>query len=84
MMDNASPRDGWSHSDYSKYAPIAKADTFGALFFMLRDLLLQFCERIRKDNVSFELLCIDAIDIESHVSGKCFDRIEVCCLHQRF
>ncbi|KAJ4319355.1 hypothetical protein N0V94_003945 [Neodidymelliopsis sp. IMI 364377] len=77
MMDNASPRDGWSHADYNKHRLAAKSDAFGAVFSLLRDLLLKFCGRVQKVNISFELLCINAIDITSHVKDRRFDRIEI-------
>ncbi|KAF1928848.1 uncharacterized protein M421DRAFT_61946 [Didymella exigua CBS 183.55] len=77
MMDSACPREGWDCAEYTKHAPIAKADTYGALFFMLRDLLLRFCERVHKVKISFELFCINAVNIGNHTGTRRFDRIEI-------
>jgi hypothetical protein len=37
---------------------------------------------VQKVNISFELLCINAINIASHVKDRRFDRIEVCAYLQ--
>ena len=78
MLDTASPRDGWSHVDYSKHALTAKAGTFGAIFAMPRDLLLGFCERVQSSSISFKLFCVNALDISGYIGATNFDRIEVC------
>lgn len=77
MMDNASPRDGWSNLEHSKHSVFAKSDAFGAVFALLRDLLLKFCERVTKVKLSFELYCVNAMEIATHVGARRFDRIEV-------
>lgn len=77
-MDNAAPRAGWLHAELSKRNVAAKADEFGAILSLLRELNLQFCGRFKKNHVSVELLCINAVGIRSHISATHFDRIEVC------
>ncbi|KAF1362388.1 hypothetical protein EJ07DRAFT_174795 [Lizonia empirigonia] len=84
MMDNASPRDGWSNVEHSKHSLVAKADAFGAVFALLRDLLLKFCERVTKFKISFDLYCVNAMEIASHVGAMRFDRIEISNICDRF
>ena len=77
MKDNASPRDGWLFDEYMENAPAAKADEFGAIFFHIRGLLLEFCSRLRRSNISFRLFNMDARDIGRYLGDMKFDRIEV-------
>ncbi|KAF2026004.1 hypothetical protein EK21DRAFT_75066 [Setomelanomma holmii] len=83
MKDNASPRGGWDYSEYIKFAPSAKADEFGAMFFYLRDLLSKFCNRIRGVQVSFYLFCDNAQELEEYVGDMKFDRIEMANICDR-
>jgi hypothetical protein len=78
MKDDADPLDGWSSNKYIKFAPIAKSDAYGALFFYLRHLLLAFCKRTRLLAISFQLLATDAVDLPYFLTNMDFDRIEVC------
>lgn len=77
MKDSSCPRDGWKYSDYAKSAPNTKADEYGALFFYLRDLLIDFCTRIQKINISFQMHYVNAQELEQYVGDMKFDRIEV-------
>ncbi|KAF2129720.1 hypothetical protein P153DRAFT_430843 [Dothidotthia symphoricarpi CBS 119687] len=77
MKDSASPRQGWLYSDYVQYAPAATADEFGALFFYVRKLLLDFCHRVHKIDVSFELFHVNAQSLPSYIGYSKFDRIEI-------
>jgi hypothetical protein len=63
MKDNASPRDGWLLKEHMKDAPAAKADEFGALLFLARGRLLEFCSQLRISNIAFWLFNVDARDI---------------------
>ncbi|KAF2281297.1 uncharacterized protein EI97DRAFT_25631 [Westerdykella ornata] len=80
MKDDADPLRGWLHTDYLPYAPIAKADVYGSLFFFLGDLLLKFCKRVRNTRLSFQLYNVDVRELPSYLrqdGRKAFDRIEV-------
>jgi hypothetical protein len=78
MKDDADPLDRWSYDEYTKFAPIAKNDAYGAFFYYLRHMLLAFCKRIRSFAMSSELLAIDAVDLPTYLTRINFDRIEVC------
>jgi hypothetical protein len=60
-----------------KSVPAAKADEFGAIFFHIRELLLEFCRQLRSSNISFRMFNVDARDIVCYLDGLKFDRIEV-------
>jgi hypothetical protein len=77
MKDDADPLSGWSYNEYIKFAPIAKSDAYGALFFYLRDMLLAFYKRIHSYAISFQLLATDAVDLPKYLTDIKFDRIEV-------
>lgn len=77
MVDNADPRAGWLEAEYRKHSLAARGDDFGAVFFYLLDLLVEFCECMRTAQVSFELFCTDAVDIGNYVNDKRFDRVKV-------
>jgi hypothetical protein len=77
MKDNASPRDGWLFDEYMEDVLAAKADEFGAIFFHIRGLLLQFCSRLRSSNISFRLFNMDAREIGHYVDDMKFDSFEV-------
>jgi hypothetical protein len=76
MDDSANPRGVWDYFEYMQFAPSAKADIFGAIFY-LRNLLSKFCIRIRKVQVSFHLFCDNAQELGYYVGDMKFDRIEV-------
>ncbi len=80
MKDSASPRQGWDYHEYLQYATAAKSDAHGALFFYVRDLLVKFCERVKKTNLSFDLYCQDARFVVKRLQHLTFDRIEVTLL----
>ena len=77
MKDDSNPRAGWLHADYMKYAPAAKADEYGAVFLYVRELLIAFCGRLRKADISFQLFNVDARQLGHYVDSMKFDRIEV-------
>lgn len=79
MMDSADPLDGWLHADYVPYSPAAKADTYGSLFFFLRDHFLKFCNRVQNNSIHFQLYNMDAEELPAYLPQheKAFDRIEV-------
>ncbi|KAF1946434.1 hypothetical protein EJ02DRAFT_418542 [Clathrospora elynae] len=77
MKDSSTPRDGWHHSEYMKYAPAAKEDEHGAVFFYVRSLLLKFCSRIRNLNISIQLSSVNAQNLGRYVRNLKFDRIEI-------
>lgn len=60
-----------------KYAPAAKNDVYGAFFFYLRDILLEFCKRVQSYKMAFQLLAVDAVNLPNYLRGATFDRIEV-------
>jgi len=61
-----------------KHASAAKADVHGAIFFYLREMLMEFCTRLHTTKISFRLFCLDALDIGQYLTDLNFDRIEVC------
>ncbi|KAF2827525.1 hypothetical protein CC86DRAFT_440031 [Ophiobolus disseminans] len=83
MKDSLAPRDGWSQNDYLGFASGAKADEYGALFIYLHDLLTKFCTRLRNVNVSFQLHCVNAQELDQCVGSIQFDRIEMANICDR-
>ena len=82
MMDSADPLQGWPVDEIIRNAPLAKNDLYGSLFFYLQDVLWQFCDRISKLKVDFQLYQVDALRLPSLVKQygigqHSFDRIEV-------
>lgn len=77
MKDSSDPRQGWRYDEYMKHAPIAHKDEHGAIFFYVRNLLVQFCTRLRDTNISFQMFNVDAQDLGCYVPNTRFDRIEV-------
>ncbi|KAF2016823.1 hypothetical protein BU24DRAFT_366243 [Aaosphaeria arxii CBS 175.79] len=77
MKDDADPLDDWSYDEYIKSLRIARNDVYGAFFFYLRDLLLEFCTRVHSVSVSFQLLAVNAVDLPRYLNSQQFDRIEV-------
>ena len=77
MKDLAEPLDGWSFDEYKYFAPVAKMDIYGALFFYLRHQLLAFCRRLHTFAIPFHLLVVEALDLPKCLPDIKFDRIEV-------
>jgi hypothetical protein len=77
MKDDATPRNGWNRLDYAKFAPAAKADEYGAMFFYLCDMLRKFCARIRTIDLSFHMYSVNAQELNEYIGDMMFDRIEV-------
>ncbi|CAI6332930.1 unnamed protein product [Periconia digitata] len=79
MNHSADPLNGWLHTDYMKKSRIAEADVYGGLFFFLRDLLLDFCNRLQNTRIEFQFYSMDAADLPTYLrpEGLAFDRIEI-------
>ena len=77
MLDNSSPRNGWSYAEYMKYAPVTQKDEHGAIFFCIRELLTKFCIRLQNQRLTFTMFSTFAQHLGSYLSDKKFDRIEV-------
>ncbi|KAK8172863.1 hypothetical protein BKA80DRAFT_319390 [Phyllosticta citrichinensis] len=81
MKDSADPLDGWLLDDVFRKTPTAKNDLYGGLFFLVRELLLDFCSKIHTLKISFTLLNINVIDLPKTLGidltlPRSFDRIE--------
>ncbi|KAF2875827.1 hypothetical protein BDV95DRAFT_485026 [Massariosphaeria phaeospora] len=81
MRDDAEPHQGWDHEDIMKGNLPAKGDVIGNQFFMLRDLLLKFCDRIKNCKLRFHIYAVDARDLPQKLQSMGvhmeYDRIEV-------
>ncbi|KAF2704138.1 hypothetical protein K504DRAFT_442126 [Pleomassaria siparia CBS 279.74] len=82
MKDDADPLDGWFHREIIKHLPAAKNDMLGCLFFFLRDVLLDFCNRVQKCKMAFQLFAVNAVYLprlfnKTSQGALLFDRIEV-------
>lgn len=82
MMDSADPLDGWPLGEVIQKVPSARNDIYGGLFMYLQDLLLEFCNKIQRLDVQFQLYQADALDIlglikQYGMGYYHFDRIEV-------
>lgn len=82
MKDSADPLDGWDLDDVLTHTKQAKNDLYGGLFFLLRDILIQFCTKLKTLKANFVLLHTNAVDLpdlletDFHLTHS-FDRIEV-------
>ena len=70
MRDDASPFEGWDYHKYIRFAPKATNDVMGSFFFLLRDTLLRFCQRIKDLNIHFRLFNVDARELPDHLSAR--------------
>jgi hypothetical protein len=82
MMDSADPLDGWPLEEVIQKLPSARNDIYGGLFMYLQDVLLEFCDKIQRLNVQFQLYQADALDLpglmgQYGMGYQHFDRIEV-------
>jgi hypothetical protein len=79
MKDDSDPLNGWLNSEVMQYAPPAKKDVYGSLFFYIQDLLLKFCRRVQGFAIHIELYQVNAVKLPSLLEGRSssFDRIEV-------
>jgi len=58
----------------------AERDSYGQLMYHVRNMFQTFHRRLSAGNsFSFELHHLDALELPARLSGKVFDRIEVCC-----
>ena len=83
MMDSAEPLEGWPLNLLIEKAPLAKSDLYGSLFLYIQELLMEFCQKVRRLDIHFHLFHLDAIDLPSILESSSknkqyFDRIEVC------
>ncbi|KAK7518256.1 uncharacterized protein IWZ02DRAFT_380899 [Phyllosticta citriasiana] len=81
MKDSANPLDGWSLDDIFQKTPLAKNDLYGGLFFHIRELLVDFCSKLKTLKMSFTLININVIDLPKALAtdptlARSFDRIE--------
>ncbi|PSN67352.1 hypothetical protein BS50DRAFT_553325 [Corynespora cassiicola Philippines] len=84
MTDSADPLNGWLSKEYTPHASVASADVYGSLFFFLRDVLGQFCKRVRDGKFAFQLYNTDARDLSSLLPAAMkFDRIEIANICDR-
>ncbi|TVY43017.1 hypothetical protein LOCC1_G004360 [Lachnellula occidentalis] len=82
MKDSAEPLEGWPMEKVILSTPPAKKDVYGCLYLHIQDVLLRFLQRIEGLTVSFQLFCVDAMDLPDilhncGVGEHSFDRIEV-------
>ncbi|KAF4538213.1 uncharacterized protein LTHEOB_10983 [Lasiodiplodia theobromae] len=82
MMPHLDPFGGWSLDDILQSTPMAKHDIHGGVFFLVRDVLIDFCTKVQTMKVSFVLLHTEAANLPNtlakdyHMTHS-FDRIEV-------
>ncbi|KAL6863995.1 hypothetical protein J3F83DRAFT_182202 [Trichoderma novae-zelandiae] len=78
MFDGADPLYGWSPKDVEDTSSgPATADIYGKLFYHLRTLLRSFLLQLSRLRVSFRMFHVDFSDLENHLEGNYFSRIEV-------
>lgn len=81
-MDSADPLDGWSMQDVLRSVPFAKNDVYGGMFNHVQDTLFEFCQKIQKLKVCFQLFHMNALELprtlkQTGMDQSSFDRIEV-------
>lgn len=86
MMDSADPLEGWSLKEIRRESYPAKNDIYGGLFKYVHRVLLEFCHRFEKLQVSFQLFHRDALELPGIIDeledhSRRFDRIEVRKIH---
>jgi hypothetical protein len=82
MTGDCEPHMGWSHGDIMKGANKAKNDHLGAQYFMLRGMILKFCQRMKTSKINFHMYMLDARYLPTRLASwkenvGLFDRIEV-------
>lgn len=78
MKVNADPLNGWSLKEVlNTKSGAATADTYGKLFFHLRDLLHSSLDRISSSRISFHNFRLDASSLPDHLYGDSFSRIDI-------
>ncbi|KIW63760.1 hypothetical protein PV04_08738 [Phialophora macrospora] len=83
MKDDSDPLRGWCVADVLQHSPSAKRDLYGSLFFCVRNLLLEFCRRIRRFAVEIQMFQVDALELPNLLRDRSFDRIEVSNITDR-
>ncbi|KAI0381513.1 hypothetical protein F5Y04DRAFT_288406 [Hypomontagnella monticulosa] len=76
LDDKADPLNGWPIGEVRATPSKAAEDLYGKLFSYLRNLLIAFIERLATGKVHFQLLNVDATELEQHVEKGTYDRIE--------
>ena len=78
MKDSASPLGGRDSAEYLQFAPAAKNDLLGSLFYFLRNIFSRFCQRLKDLDIHFRLLSVDARELLLHLGEEQsqFDSIE--------
>ncbi|KAK8232876.1 hypothetical protein HDK77DRAFT_51232 [Phyllosticta capitalensis] len=97
IMSAFDPTDGWTLKDLLQKTPLAKNDVYGGMFFHVRDILENFCSKIKDLKINFVLLHKEASALPKTLAQdfkltQSFDRIEIsniidsylvgpCCLN---
>lgn len=81
MGDDCDPHMGWSHEDITNGNVGARDDYLRAQFFMLREMLLTFCRRVKTVKFASQMHCVDVRDFPARLTSSqgnfgLFDRIE--------
>ncbi|XHG09041.1 hypothetical protein AWENTII_012120 [Aspergillus wentii] len=63
ISDFADPLHGWRLSEVLQDSYCPKSDIYGQLYFHIKGLLLNFCEKITTHHLSIDLFHIDAVDL---------------------
>jgi hypothetical protein len=78
LKDSADPADGWETKDVAATSTGALVnDTYGKLYFYVKDILTSFCRRVQTLKISINLYQEDAKSLADHFSPGTFSRIEV-------
>lgn len=82
IMSAFDPTDGWTLKDLLQKTPLAKNDVYGGMFFHVRDILENFCSKIKDLKINFVLLHKEASALPKTLAQdfkltQSFDRIEV-------
>jgi len=79
LKDSADPIEGWLFKDIlDTFAGGASHDIYGKLYYLVKDTLTSFRERLQLLDVSFNLFNLDARkELSKHLSIGTFARIEV-------
>lgn len=77
MDDTSDPLSSWPIFDVIRTRSVAQEDLYGKLFLYLREVFTVFIRRLRTLAVTFELHCVDAIELPRSLKENEYDRIEV-------
>ncbi|KAI1101065.1 hypothetical protein F4804DRAFT_317033 [Jackrogersella minutella] len=77
LKDDADPINGWQKQEILKFpSGAAINDIYGKLNFFLGDIITRFHRRLMSSDIMFQLLNVNAEDLQKHVGQVLFDRIE--------